>query len=172
MVKNSPANAGDTGSISDPGRPYMPQDLCATTPEPAFLRPEATATEPCVPARQAPAAVRSPSAAGKVKYIDRSLKKDTNSQCSLQNSVLGLPWQWLRCYTSTPGGAGSIRGLGPKILHATQPGHKKVKSLLCKSVGLEPPPQEPNPGSVLSFRQSFLTVSLEYSTTPITSAAL
>ena len=137
---------------------------------PQLLSPSAQSL--CSAARQAPAAVRSPSAAGKVKYIDRSLKKDTNSQCSLQNSVLGLPWQWLRCYTSTPRGAGSIRGLGTKILHATQHGHKKVKSLLCKSVGLEPPPQEPNPGSVLSFRQSFLTVSLEYSTTPITSAAL
>lgn len=70
------------------------------------------------------------------------------------------------------GGAGSILGLGAKILHATQHGHKKVKSLLCKSGGLEPPPQEPNPGSALSFHQSFLTVSLESSTTPITSAAL
>lgn len=77
-------------------------------------------------------------------------------------------WQWLRCYTSTARGVGSILGLGAK----TQHGHKKVKSLLCKSGGLEPPPQEPNPGSVLSFHQSFLTVSLESSTTPITSAAL
>ena len=126
----------------------------------------------CSATRQATGATGSPSAAEKIKYINQSLKKDTNSQCSLQKSVLGLPWQWLRCYTSTAGGAGSILGLGAKILHATQHGHKKVKSLLCKSGGLEPPPQEPNPGSALSFHQSFLTVSLESSTTPITSAAL
>ena len=38
--KNPPANAGDTGSILDPGRFHMPQGnsaQCATTPEPTHL---------------------------------------------------------------------------------------------------------------------------------------
>ena len=35
-VKNQPANAGDMGWISGPGRFYMPQGLCTSTTEPAL----------------------------------------------------------------------------------------------------------------------------------------
>ena len=38
VVKNPPANAGDTGSIPGPGRSHMPVEQlspCATTTEPA-----------------------------------------------------------------------------------------------------------------------------------------
>ena len=39
MAKSPPANAGDTDSITDPGRFHMPAgqlSLCATTTEPAL----------------------------------------------------------------------------------------------------------------------------------------
>ena len=38
VVKNPPANAGDTGSSPGPGRSHMPQQLspCATTTESAL----------------------------------------------------------------------------------------------------------------------------------------
>ena len=43
VVKNPPANAGDTGSIPGPGRFHMPwsnkQSLCATTTEPVLQSP-------------------------------------------------------------------------------------------------------------------------------------
>ena len=43
VVKNLPANAGDTGSSPGPGRSHMPRSdlsLCATTTEPSRLEPE------------------------------------------------------------------------------------------------------------------------------------
>ena len=55
MVKNPPANAGDTGSSPGPGRSHMPQSnqacapqllsLCSRAREPQLLSPRATATE-------------------------------------------------------------------------------------------------------------------------------
>ena len=56
MVKNPPANAGDTGSSPGPGRSHMPRNnkahapqllsLCSVAREPQLLSPRATATEP------------------------------------------------------------------------------------------------------------------------------
>lgn len=34
--KGPPANAGDAGLITGPGRPYLPLSPCATAPEPVF----------------------------------------------------------------------------------------------------------------------------------------
>ena len=58
VVKNLPANAGDTGSIPDPGRFHMPWSnkacalqllsLCSRAQE-LQLRPRAAITEVCVP---------------------------------------------------------------------------------------------------------------------------
>ena len=55
VVKNSPANAGDTGSIPGPGRSHMPWSNYARAPqllslrsrarEPQLLSPRATTTE-------------------------------------------------------------------------------------------------------------------------------
>ena len=48
VVKNPPANAGDTGSVPGPGRPYMPLSNlspCATTTEPALRSPGTPTTE-------------------------------------------------------------------------------------------------------------------------------
>ena len=42
-VKNSPANAGDTGSIRDPGRSYMPR----TDHVPQLSGPGAATAEAC-----------------------------------------------------------------------------------------------------------------------------
>ena len=42
VVKNLPANAGDTGSIPDPGRSYMPQSNEAPGPQLLSLRSRAT----------------------------------------------------------------------------------------------------------------------------------
>ena len=36
VVKNPPANAGDTGSVSAPGRSHMLLSPCATTTAPAL----------------------------------------------------------------------------------------------------------------------------------------
>ena len=55
MVKNPPANAGDTGSIPDPGRSHKPQgnwsqaprllSLCSRAQEPRLRSPRATITD-------------------------------------------------------------------------------------------------------------------------------
>ena len=55
MVKNPPANAGDTGSSPGPGRYHMPRSneahvpqllsLCSRAREPQLLSPHATTTE-------------------------------------------------------------------------------------------------------------------------------
>ena len=51
VVKNLPANAGDTGSIPGPGRSHM---LWSNyTHEPQLLSPRATTTEACVPRARA-----------------------------------------------------------------------------------------------------------------------
>ena len=47
VVKNPPANAGDTGSSPGPGRSHMPQNNLAR--EPQLLSPCATATEAHTP---------------------------------------------------------------------------------------------------------------------------
>ena len=44
VVKNLPANAGDTGSISDPGRYHMPRGNEACVPQ--LLCPQTTETHP------------------------------------------------------------------------------------------------------------------------------
>ena len=64
VVKNPPANAGDTGSIPGLGRSHMlwsnqahvpqPLSLRSTAREPQLLRPGATTTETCVPRAHAP----------------------------------------------------------------------------------------------------------------------
>ena len=64
VVKNPPANAGDTGSIPGPGRPRMPQSNWACAPqllslhsracEPQLLSLRATTTEARVPRAHAP----------------------------------------------------------------------------------------------------------------------
>ena len=58
VVKNPPATAGDTGSISDPGRSHIPRSnkargrqllsLCSRAREPQLLSPRACAAEACV----------------------------------------------------------------------------------------------------------------------------
>ena len=47
MVKNLPANAGDTGSISGPGRFHMPWDNYAHVPQ--LLSSHASSTEASAP---------------------------------------------------------------------------------------------------------------------------
>ena len=64
VVKNPPANAGDTGSSPDPGRSHMLQSSEAREPqllslrsrarEPQLLSPCATTTEACTPRARAP----------------------------------------------------------------------------------------------------------------------
>ena len=64
VVKNPPANAGNTGSSPDPGRSHMPWSNEARAPqllslrsrahEPQLLSPCATTTEACVPRAHAP----------------------------------------------------------------------------------------------------------------------
>ena len=64
MVKNPLANAGDMGSIPDPGRSHMlwsnsardPQllSLCSRAHEPQLLSLRATTTETCAPRARAP----------------------------------------------------------------------------------------------------------------------
>ena len=59
VVKNPPANAGDTGSSPGPGRAHMLQSnqacapqllsLCSRACEPQLLSPRATTTEPHEP---------------------------------------------------------------------------------------------------------------------------
>ena len=59
VVKNPPANAGDTGSSPGPERSHMPWSneacapqllsLCSGACEPQLLSPHATTTEACVP---------------------------------------------------------------------------------------------------------------------------
>jgi len=53
VVKNLPANAGDTGLIPDPGRFHMPQSNEAHVPQPLSLgfRAQGTATEEAACAR-------------------------------------------------------------------------------------------------------------------------
>ena len=63
MVKNPPANAGDTGSSRGPGRSHMPwsneagapqlRSLCSRAREPQLLSLRATTTEACVPRARA-----------------------------------------------------------------------------------------------------------------------
>ena len=52
VVKNLPANAGDTGSSPGPGRSHMPQSNQACAPQLLSLR--ATTTEAHVPRAYAP----------------------------------------------------------------------------------------------------------------------
>ena len=50
MVKNPPANAGDSGSIPDPGRSHMPWEQLspgATTTNPGLESPGAAALHLC-----------------------------------------------------------------------------------------------------------------------------
>ena len=64
VVKNPPANAGDTGSSPGLGRSHMPQSNKARAPqlmslrsrahEPQLLSPRPTTTEACVPRAHAP----------------------------------------------------------------------------------------------------------------------
>ena len=64
VVKNPPANAGDAGSIPDPGRSHMPWsnytcapqllNLCPRARVPQLLSPCATTTEARVPKAHAP----------------------------------------------------------------------------------------------------------------------
>ena len=64
VVKNPPANAGDTGSILGLGRSHMPRSKKARVPqllslharvrEPQLLSPRATTTEAHVPRTRAP----------------------------------------------------------------------------------------------------------------------
>ena len=64
MVKNLPANAGDTGSIPGPGRSHMPRSneahvpqllsLCSRAHEPQLLSLRAATTEVCAPRARAP----------------------------------------------------------------------------------------------------------------------
>ena len=64
MVKNPPANSGDTGSIPGPGRSHMPRSNKAHVPqllslgsrahEPQLLSPRATTTEVQAPRAGAP----------------------------------------------------------------------------------------------------------------------
>ena len=64
VVKNPPANAGDTGSSPGPGRSHMPRSNWAREPrllslrsrarEPQLLSPRATTTEARVPRACAP----------------------------------------------------------------------------------------------------------------------
>ena len=64
MVKNPPANAGDTGSSPGPGRAHMPQSNKAHAPqllslrsrahEPQLQSPHATTTEAHEPRARAP----------------------------------------------------------------------------------------------------------------------
>ena len=64
MVKNPPANAGDTGSSPGPGRSHMPQSnsarvpqllsLCSRACEPQLLSPRATTIEARTPRAHAP----------------------------------------------------------------------------------------------------------------------
>ena len=64
VVKNPPANAGDTGSSPGPGRSHMPRSnyarvpqllsLCSRAHMTQLLSPRATTTEACVPRARAP----------------------------------------------------------------------------------------------------------------------
>ena len=70
VVKNPPANAGDTGSSPGPGRSHIPRSNWARAPqllslhsrarEPQLLRPRATTTKDCVPRACAPQQVKPP----------------------------------------------------------------------------------------------------------------
>ena len=63
VVKNPPANSGDTGLSPGPGRSHMPRsnkarepqllNLCSIAHEPQLLSPQATTTETCVPRARA-----------------------------------------------------------------------------------------------------------------------
>ena len=64
MVKNPPANAGDTGASPGPGRSHMPRSNYAREPQllnlhsiackPQLLSPRATTTEARMPRARAP----------------------------------------------------------------------------------------------------------------------
>ena len=64
VVKNPPADAGDTGSSPGPGRSFMPRSNEARAPQllslrsrarkPQLLSPRATTAEACVPRARAP----------------------------------------------------------------------------------------------------------------------
>ena len=58
MVKNTPANAGDMGSIPGPGRSHMPQSNWACVPQ--LLSPHAATAEARVPRAGAPQQERPP----------------------------------------------------------------------------------------------------------------
>ena len=77
MVKNLPANAGDTGLIPGLGRSHMPQSNLAHEPQLLSLR--ATTTEACVPRARAlqreATAMRSPRTAMKSSPHSLQLEK-------------------------------------------------------------------------------------------------
>ena len=52
VVKNPPANAGDTGSSPGPGRSHMPRSNSGRVPQ--LLSPRATTTEAHMPRAHAP----------------------------------------------------------------------------------------------------------------------
>ena len=54
MVKNPPANAGDTGSSPGPGRSHMPQSNQARAPQLLSLRSRAREPQLLKPARLEP----------------------------------------------------------------------------------------------------------------------
>ena len=56
MVKNLPANAGNTGSILDLGRSHMSQSLCAATVEPVLRARETHLQSPRAATTEARAA--------------------------------------------------------------------------------------------------------------------
>ena len=70
VVKNPPANAGDTGSSPGPGRSHMPRSNEARAPqllslhsrahEPQLLSPRATTTEARAPIARAPRQEKTP----------------------------------------------------------------------------------------------------------------
>ena len=87
VVKNPPANAGDTGSSPGPGRSHMPWSneahapqllsLCSRAREPQLLSPSATTTEICAP--------KSPCSATREATAMRSPRTTTKSSpCSPQ----------------------------------------------------------------------------------------
>ena len=79
VVKNPPANTGDTGSISDPGRPHVPQSKWAQAPSPDKARPQ----EACRPQLEGPPAPATPEPAQQRDLVQtemntKTLKKKDN----------------------------------------------------------------------------------------------
>ena len=96
VVKNPPANAGDTGSSPGPGRSHMPRSYWARVPQ--LLSPCATTTEAHAPRARAPqreaTTMRSPHTATKSSPLAatrESLRAATKTQCSPQKIPKNLP---------------------------------------------------------------------------------